>query len=85
MLSFELWRVRRRPTWTRFLGRPARTGLFFCGGGGPLGKSKVLGEGPPAFLGQLGPEKNLGAIYLTFSLSLFLPDTISQEQSWFPK
>lgn len=45
----------------------------------------MLGEGPTAFLGQLGPGKNLGAIYLTSSLSLFLPDIISQEQSWFPK
>lgn len=60
MLNFELWRVRQHPTWTRFLGRRARTGLVFWD---PLGKSEVLGKGPPAFLGQLGPEKNLDAIY----------------------
>lgn len=81
MLSFELWRVRQRPTWTRFLGRHARTGLV-CGA--PWEK-EVLGEGLPAFLGQLGPEKDLSAVNLTFSLSLFLLDIISQEQNWFPK
>lgn len=30
-------------------------------------------------------KKNLGALCLTFSISVFLPDIISQEQSWFPK
>lgn len=46
----------------------------------------VFGKGPPADVTrQFGPENNPGAVYLSFNLSLFLPDTISQEQSWFPK
>lgn len=49
-------------------------------------KKNLLGKSPPAVVtGQLGTENNRGAVYLSFNLSLFLPDTISQEQSWFPR
>ncbi|XP_057897910.1 proteasome activator complex subunit 3 isoform X2 [Melospiza georgiana] len=49
-------------------------------------KNKVFGKGLPAVVrGQLGPENNPCAVYLSFNISLSLPDTISQEQSCFLK
>lgn len=52
MLSFEPWRVRQHPTWTRFLGTKELSFL-----GSPPGKSSLRGEDAPTFLGQAGPEK----------------------------